>query len=66
MATSNIPFDRALALEISAILILKALLLFFIWRLWFFHPQIEEMTLPADRVSERLFTVPPHPDHTAP
>ena len=63
---ANIPFNRSFALEISTALILKVLLLFLIWQLWFSHPQIKEMTLPADRVSEKLFTPQPHSDHAAP
>jgi len=63
---SDSSFDRTLALEISAVLLLKVLLLFLIWQLWFSHPQRGGAIPAVDRTAEKLFAPPARPDHVAP
>ena len=45
---------RPLAVEISAVLVIKLIFLWTIWSLWFAHPQAPDMTMPADKVSEHI------------
>lgn len=45
---------RPLAVEISAVLVVKLIFLMTIWSLWFSHPQAPDMTMPAGKVAEHI------------
>jgi len=51
-----IPFirDTALARKITVVLLIKIVFLTVIWALWFSHPETEDMSLPKEKVVERL------------
>lgn len=43
-------------LEITLVLVVKVVLLFFLWRQFFAHPQTKHMLLPATTVQQHFFT----------
>ncbi|WP_283148512.1 hypothetical protein [Silvimonas soli] len=47
-------FDRRLALEITALLIVKAILLWLAWHAWFAHPVAENMNVPTEMVRQKI------------
>ena len=46
-------------LEITAILLIKVALLFFLWKLFFSHPQTKHMVLPTPVVEQHLLSSNP-------
>ena len=47
---------RPLAVEISAVLVIKLIFLWTIWSLWFAHPQAPDMTMPAAQVADHILS----------
>jgi hypothetical protein len=45
-------------LEITLVLLVKVVLLFFLWQQFFSHPQTKHMLLPAATVQQHFFTLP--------
>lgn len=51
-------------LEIALVLVIKVALLFFLWKLFFSHPQTRHMALPTPVVEQQLLS--PHPPASTP
>ena len=45
--------------DILILLVIKLILLFLVWRLWFSHPQAVHMNVPADQLEQHLLTPSP-------
>ncbi len=52
------PGRHSLALTITIALIVKILLLYTLWQLFFSHPQTKKMRLPTAQVENHLLVVP--------
>ncbi|MGQ0658884.1 MAG: cytochrome oxidase putative small subunit CydP [Chromatiales bacterium] len=46
--------DTVLARRITAMLVVKAVILTAIWALWFSDPETDNMTLPQEKVADRM------------
>lgn len=54
----KLPRGRSLAWTIALALVVKALLLYALWTLFFSHPQTKKMRLPTAQVEKHLLATP--------